>query len=194
MRAAIAHEAPSAWIVNRDCLGEREMRMSGERHIPAWRTRVWEALNDPEILRQAMDANETIAGNLTTVARLLRKNFDERARQNGLTRPQWQVLTVLARYDGINQSGMAEILEVAETSVGRMILRMQHAEVVERRRQPSNRRSWCIYLTPRGKVLAARLQSIAEASREQALAGVSPFERARLSDLLTRMRDNLSQR
>src|SRR5216684_1283328 len=49
---------------------------------------------------------------LHDVARLLRKRFDQRARALGLSRSQWQVLAHLSRHEGINQSGLAEILEI----------------------------------------------------------------------------------
>jgi len=42
---------------------------------------------------------------LHEVARLLRKRFEQVARDFGLTRSQWQALSYLARNEGINQSG-----------------------------------------------------------------------------------------
>ena len=45
------------------------------------------------------------------VARLMRKRFEQNARDLGLTRSQCQVLAHLARHEGIQQSGLAEILE-----------------------------------------------------------------------------------
>src|ERR1051326_4378504 len=61
---------------------------------------------------------------LHDIARLMRKRFDQRARGLGLTRAQWQVLAHLARHEGINQAGLAEILEIEAITLGRLIDRM----------------------------------------------------------------------
>ena len=50
---------------------------------------------------RAMDEN--IGTMLAQVSRLLRRSFDERARGIGVTRPQWQVLSLVSFNGGINQ-------------------------------------------------------------------------------------------
>ena len=57
---------------------------------------------------------------LSDVSRLMRTRFDARARGLGLTRPQWRVLVFLARSEGINQSGLADLIEVERMTMGRM--------------------------------------------------------------------------
>ena len=53
---------------------------------------------------------QTLGFILNDVARLMRKRFDERARHLGLTRAQWQVLSYLARNEGVQQGLLADIL------------------------------------------------------------------------------------
>lgn len=48
---------------------------------------------------------------LHDVARLLKKRFDQKARGSGLTRSQWRVLACLSQNEGINQTGLAELLD-----------------------------------------------------------------------------------
>ena len=45
-------------------------------------------------------------------ARLLRRDFDRRARAIGLTRAQWSVLSHLNRYEGVNQAALADLMEI----------------------------------------------------------------------------------
>ena len=47
---------------------------------------------------------------LHDVARLMRKRFEQNARELGLTRSQCQVLAHLSRNDGIQQGLLADIL------------------------------------------------------------------------------------
>ncbi|MCK5089420.1 MAG: MarR family transcriptional regulator, partial [Hyphomicrobiaceae bacterium] len=56
---------------------------------------------------------------LGDVSRLLRKRFDMRARELGLTRAQWRVLARLRRREGINQRNLAEILEIENITLTR---------------------------------------------------------------------------
>ncbi|WP_067732760.1 MarR family winged helix-turn-helix transcriptional regulator [Novosphingobium naphthalenivorans] len=131
---------------------------------------------------------------LAQVARLMRRAFDGRAREIGVTRPQWLVLSVLQRYEGIKQGGLADILEVEPITAGRMIDRMQEAGLVERRADPADRRAWRLYLTGRGREITERLQPLASETSSEALRGVSEDETAELLRILDKMLENLTGR
>ena len=128
---------------------------------------------------------------LSDTSRLLRKRFDERARVIGATRAQWQALTKLSRHEGINQGGLAELLEVEPITLCRMIDRLEESGLVERRRDPSDRRAWRIYLTPKSRPLLDQLRGIADEMIEQMLAGIGAADRDRLARMLETIRDNL---
>lgn len=137
---------------------------------------------------------ESLAASLAQVARLMRRHFDERARQIGVTRPQWQVLTMLRRQPGINQGGVADLLEVEPITVARMIDRLQEADLVERRADPADRRAWRLFLTKRGETLVEQLIPFSSETIAVALDGVSEAERATVHAVLARMRTNLSRK
>lgn len=138
--------------------------------------------------------NDNIGTMLAQVSRLLRRRFDESARGIGVTRPQWQVLTLLKRNEGINQGGLAEILEVEPITLARMIDRLQDAELVVRRADPSDRRAWRLHVTERGEELIEQLQPCAHETFAVALEGISEAEQQQLKSMLDRMRANLSRR
>ncbi|MCJ2177532.1 MarR family winged helix-turn-helix transcriptional regulator [Novosphingobium album (ex Hu et al. 2023)] len=131
---------------------------------------------------------------LAQVARLMRRAFDERAREIGVTRPQWQVLSVLMRHEGIKQGGLAEILEVEPITAGRMIDRMQDAGLVERRSDPADRRAWRLFLTARGREMVQRLHPLAIETSNAALNGISQEDQADLLRILDTMLENLTGR
>jgi len=131
---------------------------------------------------------------LAQVSRLMRRAFDERAREIGVTRPQWQVLSILLRHEGVKQGGLAEILEVEPITAGRMIDRMQDAGLVERRADPADRRAWRLYLTQRGRETMDRLQPLATQTSIEALNGVSEIDEAHLLRTLETMLGNLTGR
>lgn len=138
--------------------------------------------------------DENIGTMLAQVSRLFRRRFDERARGIGVTRPQWQVLSLLKYHEGTNQGGLAEMLEVEPITLGRMIDRLQDAELVERRADPADRRAWRLYLTPKGEELIEQLRPFALETFDAALEGVSAPDQAIVMGALDRMRSNLSRR
>ena len=140
-----------------------------------------------------MHGMENLGSMLADTSRLLRRSFDVRARDIGVTRAQWQVLTTLLRHEGVNQGGLADLLDVDPITVCRMVDRLQDATLVERRADPADRRSWRLFLTPRAHDLLAQLRPLADALIEEALAGIDLNDRDRLRDLLDRIRDNLSR-
>lgn len=138
--------------------------------------------------------DENIGTVLAQVSRLMRRSFDERARAIGVTRPQSMVLSILSRNEGINQGGLAEILEVEPITAGRMIDRLQDAELVVRRSDPDDRRAWRLFLTPRGQELLAQLRPLALETFEIALEGIDEADRDELMTMLERIRTNLSRK
>ena len=66
------------------------------------------------------DLDRSLGFLLHDIARMLRKRFDQRVRHLGMTRAQWQLLSHLARHEGINQSGLADILEIEPITLARV--------------------------------------------------------------------------
>jgi DNA-binding MarR family transcriptional regulator len=138
--------------------------------------------------------DESLGTMISDVARLMRRTFDERARGIGVTRPQWRVLTMLKRHEGINQGGLAELLEVEPITLCRMIDRLQEASLVERRADPSDRRAWRLFMTEKAHDLLDELRPMAIDMFDNAQTGLDAAERARLIQMLSRVRTNLSRR
>jgi DNA-binding MarR family transcriptional regulator len=128
------------------------------------------------------------------IARLLRKRFDQRARALGLSRSQWQVLFYLSRREGTNQSGLAEILEIENITLGRLIDRLEEAGWVERRPDPNDRRARLLFMTPKVAPVMERMRALAVLTRNEALDGLPTGQRELLIDMLTHVRANMSER
>ncbi len=128
------------------------------------------------------------------VSHLMRRAFDERARSSGLSRPQWRVLTMLRRHEGINQGGLAELVEVEPITLCRMVDRLQEAGLVERRADPADRRAWRLHLTDKASALLEEMRPMAFSLFDDAMTGLDPAERSDLFRMLERIRTNLSRR
>jgi MarR family transcriptional regulator, transcriptional regulator for hemolysin len=131
---------------------------------------------------------------LHDIARLMRKRFDARARNSGLTRAQWQVLAVLRVHEGVNQAALADTLDLEPITVGRLIDRMEEAGWVERRPDAADRRAHRLYITERARPMMVQLEAMSDELLDEAFSGLSPRERDGLLDLLVRIRGNLGER
>lgn len=129
---------------------------------------------------------------ISDVSRLMRRRFDQRARTIAATRAQWRALTVLKRHQGINQGGLADLLEVEPITACRMIDRLEESGLVERRRDPADRRIWRIYLTDAAWPVIDQLRALADEMIEAALDGIEEPDRERLIALLSRIQGNLN--
>lgn len=136
---------------------------------------------------------ENIGFLIGDVARSMRRRFDERARKSGATGAQWRTLKILERHEGLNQGQIAELLEVEPITCCRMIDRLEEAGLVERRRDPADRRAWRIHLTDKARPVLAELRDIADAMIETALQGLSAAERDALIASLNVIRSNVTQ-
>jgi MarR family transcriptional regulator for hemolysin len=128
---------------------------------------------------------------LGDVSRLIRQRFDDRADGLGLTRAQWRVLAQLRRREGINQSALAEILEIEPITLVRHIDRLVAKDFVERRPDPKDRRAWKLHLKEEVLPVLDRLRIISEQTLDEAMQGISAEQRERLIDALLVMKTNL---
>ena len=138
-----------------------------------------------------MDQTPTLGFLLHDVARLLRKRFEQRAKNLGLTRSQWQTLAYLAGNEGIHQAGLAEILEIEPITLVRILDKLAERGLIERRQHPSDRRIWLLYLREEARPLLTQMRGLGDVTRGEALKDVSNEERDRLFDTLTLMKSNL---
>lgn len=137
------------------------------------------------------DLNRTLGFLLHDASRLMRKRVDKRARTLGLTRAQWRVLAQLRRREGINQTALADVLEIENITMARHIDRLEDAGWVERRRDPGDRRAWRLYLTEPVQPILDQMRALSNETREEALAGLSRGQRDAIIEALIAIKDNL---
>src|SRR5437764_3938364 len=131
---------------------------------------------------------------VTDVARLFGRRFDHNGRRLGLTRAQCRILGYLARNEGINQAGLADLLEIRPMTLVRQIDRMEDTGWIERRADPGDRRARRLFLTEKGRRVLTRIWDVASETRDEALARLSAAEADQVIELLRRVHATLSER
>lgn len=125
-------------------------------------------------------------------SRMLRRTFNERLTHLGLTQAQWRALAHLSRNEGLNQVGLADLLDVQPITVARLIDKLVTANLVERRADPNDRRAQRLFLTEHAMPVLEQIWDVADDTYAVVLKGVSDAERDMLIGLLTRLRNNIS--
>lgn len=123
----------------------------------------------------------------------MRKRVMAQAQREGLTSGQPKILEYLAENEGADQRSIALHCEIEAATVGSILMRMETAGLIERRRVGGNRRSLYVYLTEKGKSAAARTQEIFDSAEVAALLGCTEEEKRQLKELLTRVYRNLTR-
>lgn len=129
---------------------------------------------------------------LTDSARLLRKLIDRRLQPLGLSRAQWSILAILSNHDGLSQSQISDELEIEKSTAGRLIDQVEKSGWIERRSIPGDRRLWGIHLTDRARRLTDEVESVILQTRAEMLRGLTEEQQQHLSELLQRVKANLS--
>ena len=141
-----------------------------------------------------MEINSPALGFLLhDVARLLKKRLEQHSRGSGLTRSQWQILAYLAQNEGINQKGLAELLDIEPITLGRVVDKLEAQRLIKRDPHPTDRRRWLLHLMPAARSRLRQAGEHGDVTRREALAGVSEEDRQHLSKTLQALKENLIQ-
>jgi MarR family transcriptional regulator, transcriptional regulator for hemolysin len=135
--------------------------------------------------------NREFAFILNDVARLLRTYADHRAGQFGMTRAQWAVLVRVERAEGLNQSELAETLDLQPITLTRLLDKLCDGGLIERRPDPDDRRAKRLFLTPAARPLLEQLSLLGEETMANTLAGVERASVEQMIEKLSVVKENL---
>ncbi len=127
-----------------------------------------------------------LAEALTRASWRLRRTSVKELAPLGLTFAQSRVLRILARRgEPMRMGDLAARFEVAPRSTTSMIDSLETLSLVERRADPTDRRSVLVGLTPDGVALMERMGKLRRASAEALFGRLEPARQQQLLDILT---------
>ena len=133
-----------------------------------------------------------LAWQIAETSHAMRRFYDRRVAQLGVTRAQWRVIAILGHNPGMKQVELADRLDVEPISTCRIIDRLEEAGLVERQRDPSDRRAWRLSLTAKAEPIRARLSELAEEMSQEAFFGLSEQQLETMRAVLARVRENIA--
>lgn len=112
---------------------------------------------------------------------------DEQLSAYHIKAKHYGILSLLDDAGPMTQIDIGHTLQIDRTSMVGFIDDLEHLELVERRRNPQDRRAYNIHLTPHGEKCLADLHSIVQNAEAEALATLSPTEANQLLQLLLKI-------
>ena len=131
-------------------------------------------------------------GFITNIAsKRLSDEFNRRLESYGVTRVNWIAIYYIGENNGISQRELANKMDVNESSIARLLDRMEKEELTVRKKDPHDRRTARVYLTEKGEKLRVSLIPLAEEFQNDVTRGLSSDELETFKKVLDKMVDNL---
>lgn len=124
---------------------------------------------------------------LSQVGARVAERFAARVGELGLTPAQVQVIRLVAQQPGTSQQLLAQRLGVAPSKVVALVDELERRGLVERHRNPDDRRHHALRLGPSAGAELGRIRDAVQQHDAEITAGLTVAERRRLAALLARV-------
>lgn len=124
-----------------------------------------------------MDRTRTVGLLLKDLSRLYSSRFERHARALSLTLMQCKVLVNLERAEGVSQARLCSLMTVEPMAMVRLLDPLEAGQLIERRRDPADRRARQLFLTRKGRSMLDQIWQLAAQVRTEMLSGVPREDR-----------------
>lgn len=122
---------------------------------------------------------------LAQASRLISGEFHLVVNANGFTVSEWRVLAALAGSEPMSIGRIAQITTIKQSTVSRLLDRMEATGHVERQEKDGDRRITLVAITPAGSLIVSRLIPLAREHEQRVL---EPFGLQRAEELKSTLR------
>jgi DNA-binding MarR family transcriptional regulator len=141
--------------------------------------------------------HEALAGNtgflITRIGLAASRAFAEQIAAVGVTPRGWGALNVLDKEGAITQQWLGTCIGMDPSSMVATIDELEAEGLVERRRNPQDRRAHALYITDKGRRTLAEGRKVARRAQEELLAPLTGEERRQLHELLLKVAQGTPQ-
>lgn len=127
---------------------------------------------------------------LSRVGALCQRHFAAQMSSLGLTPRMWGALNVLDHEGPLSQLALGRCVGMDPSSMVSTIDELEAQGLVQRHRDPSDRRAYALHVTEAGRETLTRGRVQARAAQEELFADLSAQEREQLRELLLRVGSN----
>jgi MarR family transcriptional regulator for hemolysin len=135
---------------------------------------------------------EPIGRAIASSAKLLSRAFERELAEAGGSQPVWLILLALKQQDWRTQQDLAAAVGIEGPTLTHHLDGLDKAGLIERARDPNDRRAVRVELTDAGDELFKRLAKAAIGFDQRLRAGLSDDELDEFRRVLARLRDNVA--
>jgi MarR family transcriptional regulator, organic hydroperoxide resistance regulator len=147
--------------------------------------------NDNGTLSEGLPLDDFLPYLLNRLTNRLNQDLVEDLRKLDVTVPMWRVLAVLASRDGRGIGELAVYTVTDQSTLSRVIDRMERDDLVERRPSPQDGRAIEVFVRPAGRQVFAKILPVALNHYRHAISGLSESESRTLLRLLHKVLDTV---
>jgi MarR family transcriptional regulator, transcriptional regulator for hemolysin len=127
-----------------------------------------------------------------TVTKQLRRVFEQQARLQDMTLPQWRALGQLVESQGLSQAALAALIETDPMTTSTILRLLETRGLIERLPDPADSRAKIVRATPQVTPMVEAMKVVARDLHETMLEGISEADREVLVKSLNKIFDNLA--
>ena len=125
-----------------------------------------------------LDLENFVPYRITVLASHIAVTFaKQHAERFGLSIPEWRVVAVLGRYDGLSSGEVMERTSMDKAKVSRAVTRLTAAGIIHRDENVKDLRSNHLHLTARGRDIHDKITPIAQRLEQDLLSALTEDER-----------------
>ncbi len=122
-----------------------------------------------------------------------KRNMEANLKKYGLHSGNPKFMLYIADNEGCSQKDLAETFYLETCTLSSVLANMEERGFIERKKSEKDKRSYCIYTTPKGRQLLEPVRNQFEKAIGIAFSGFSSKETAMLYDFLDRIANNLKE-
>jgi DNA-binding MarR family transcriptional regulator len=145
------------------------------------------------VARSNGDPETTLLYLMKQVESAVRAHLDEALRPAGVTALQYTALTVLERHPNYTSAQLARHSFVTAQTMADMVTTLEGRSLVERHRDPADRRRLVLSLTKEGRALLRKYRGEVAKLETRMLTGVAPSAARSLRQTMITCRENLDE-
>jgi len=128
------------------------------------------------------------------IHRAMKRFIEGQMKHFQITPAQFEVLLTLWEKDGLALNELGKILSRDGPTITGIIDRLEHKQLVNRKRDTSDRRCINVVLTPKARGLKEEMTTHLQASLKDIAGDLSQLEMSQLENILTKMLMNIEQK
>ena len=116
---------------------------------------------------------------------------DKAMKQFGITGQQMGYIRWIGENPGISQEALARRMQIDKGAVAKAVGNLVEKGFVERRKNPDDRRAYCLFPTEKARNIRSRIEQCARRIEGELFDGLTPEETELFENLLGRVTENM---